>query len=107
MGHCPTIIPTDLFELKNMTLEQRHEDTLRMQKNAKEALNQRAHDLPPDQYHVKDKVWLDAKNLSLLHASVKLASKCHGPFQILQQISLVAYRLQLPPAWCIHDVFHT
>ena len=78
-----------------------------MRKVAEQALNQRAHNLPADQYHIKDKVWLDAKNLSLPHASTKLAPKHHGPFQILQQISPVTYWLQLPLAWRIHDVFHT
>ena len=36
----------------------------------------------------------------------KLAPKRHGPFTITKQISLVTYKLQLPPAWTIHDVFH-
>ena len=36
----------------------------------------------------------------------KLALKRHGPFTITKQISPVMYKLQLPPAWTIHDVFH-
>ena len=79
---------------------------MQMCKLAKTALNQHAYDLLANQYHVKDKVWLNAKNLSLPHASVKLAPKCHGPFQIVQQVLPVAYWLQLPLAWRIHDVFH-
>jgi hypothetical protein len=51
-------------------------------------------------------VWLDAKNLMLPYGSVKLAPRRHGPFQITQVISLVAYKLALPPQWTIHPIFH-
>jgi hypothetical protein len=51
-------------------------------------------------------VWLEVKNLSLPYGSVKLAPRRHGPFQITQVISPVAYKLHLPPQWTIHLVFH-
>ena len=50
---------------------------------------------------------LEAKHLTLLYASAKLAPRCHGPFQITREISLVAYQLELPRAWTIHNVFHS
>ena len=53
-----------------------------------------------------DKVWLEGKNLKLHYPSKKLALKKEGPFEITQVISLVAYKLQLPPTWKIHDIFH-
>ena len=53
-----------------------------------------------------DRVWLEAKNLNLPYRTPKLAPKHHGPFVINKQISPVAYQLQLPPTWTIHDVFH-
>jgi hypothetical protein len=37
---------------------------------------------------------------------VKLAPRRHGPFQITQVISPVAYKLALPHQWTIHLVFH-
>jgi hypothetical protein len=52
------------------------------------------------------KVWLEAKNLALPYGSAKLAPRCHGPFEITQEISLVAYKLALPHQWTIHPVFH-
>jgi hypothetical protein len=39
-------------------------------------------------------------------APSKLGPKFYGPYQILQRIGEVSYKLQLPPRACIHDVFH-
>ena len=53
-----------------------------------------------------DKVWLEATNLRLNYPSRKLAPKRQGPFEIAQVLSPLTYRLRLPSAWKIHDVFH-
>src|SRR5580692_3635698 len=74
---------------------------------AVQALNQVAHTKPPTQYQTRDQVWLEAKHLTLPYASAKLAPKRHGPFQIVKEISPVAYQLELPKAWTIHNVFHS
>ena len=29
-----------------------------------------------------------------------------GPFEIIEEISPVVYKLQLPETWCVHNVFH-
>ena len=36
----------------------------------------------------------------------KLAPKHHGPFKITKRVSPVAYQLELPTAWTIHNIFH-
>ena len=36
----------------------------------------------------------------------KLSSRYYGPFEILQRVGTVAYRLKLPEDSCIHPVFH-
>ena len=36
----------------------------------------------------------------------KLVPKRHSPFQIVQVMSPVNYRLELPTQWSIHPVFH-
>ena len=62
--------------------------------------------IPPNQFKVGTKVWLEGNNLALPYQTCKLAPKRHGPFTITKQVSPVMYKLQLPPAWTIHDVFH-
>ena len=54
----------------------------------------------------EDKIWLEGKNLKLCYPSKKLAPRREEPFKITQVISPVAYKLQPPPTWKIHDVFH-
>ena len=61
---------------------------------------------PSAQYNVGNQVWLEGKNLQLPHQVTKLVPKRYGPFKIIKEISPVAYRLQLPPTWTIHDMFH-
>lgn len=39
-------------------------------------------------------------------SSHKLARRFYGPFQIIEHIGAVAYRLQLPPTAKLHNVFH-
>src|SRR5260221_5775862 len=52
-----------------------------------------------------DQVWLEGRNLSIA-GSKKLSPKRYGPFPITKKISLVTYKLRLPPSIKIHDVFH-
>lgn len=39
-------------------------------------------------------------------ANQKLSFKFYGPFQVLDRIGSVAFKLQLPPTTSIHPVFH-
>ena len=36
----------------------------------------------------------------------KLVAQHHGPFKVIQVMSPVNYRLELPTQWSIHPVFH-
>jgi hypothetical protein len=58
-------------------------------------------------FSVGSKVWLEETNLRLpSNLMPKLAPKRYEPFEVAAQISKVTYKLQLPPSWKIHDVFH-
>ena len=57
-------------------------------------------------WKVGDKVWLEGKNLRLHYPTRKLAPRREGPFEISHVISPLAYCLQRPPMWKIHNVFH-
>ena len=52
-----------------------------------------------------DKVWLDTRNLKTNHHK-KIGPKREGPFEIVDVLGPVTYRLRLPSTWKIHNVFH-
>jgi hypothetical protein len=58
-------------------------------------------------YQVGDQVWLEGRHLRTNQPTAKLAPKHHSPFKVIQVMSPVNYRLELPTQWSIHDVFHT
>ena len=57
-------------------------------------------------FKVGDKVWLDACNLHL-KTMRKLTPRRLGPFEIIEEILPVVYKLRLPETWHVHNVFHT
>jgi hypothetical protein len=76
---------------------------------ATQALNRAVKKQIPEnpQWTKGQKVWLNAKNLTLLYGTIKLAPRRHGPFVIEEVRSPVVYKLWLPPQWNIHPIFHT
>ncbi|XP_026410896.1 uncharacterized protein LOC113306136 [Papaver somniferum] len=46
------------------------------------------------------------KSQERMKRNLKLAAKYYGPFEIVQKIGLVAYKIQLPAEERIHHVFH-
>jgi hypothetical protein len=59
----------------------------------------------PD-YKVGDLVWLDLRNVKTGRPTKKLDARRTGPFKITAQVGPVAYRLQLPRSWKLHNTFH-
>jgi Chromo (CHRromatin Organisation MOdifier) domain len=52
-----------------------------------------------------DQVWLEGKNLSI-KGKQKLMPKRYGPFTITEEVTPVAFRLDLPESMKVHNVFH-
>jgi hypothetical protein len=59
-------------------------------------------------YKVGGKVLLSTKYLNLKHSesSRKLLPKWIGPFEVVQIVGPVAYKLKMNPGWRVHPVFH-
>ena len=57
-------------------------------------------------YKEGDLVWLEGKNLHTAQPMPKLGARHHGPFKVIQVMSPINYRLELPTQWSIHPVFH-
>jgi hypothetical protein len=105
LGYLPNLTGTKI-QTSNETISQRQEQAEQWRNKAKEVLNLAANQILAEQYTVSNNVWLENKNLMLTHRTRKLHPQRHGPFKITKQISPVAYKLQLPTSWTIHDVFH-
>src|SRR5712675_2317262 len=58
------------------------------------------------EFKINDQVWLDGANIKRPYASKKLSPRRYGPFRVVAKISHIAYCLQLPSSWGIHNVFH-
>ena len=70
-----------------------------------QSLWRKSHSYQP--YHKGDRVWLEGTNLCTSHPTMKLRLKRFSPFKVLEELSLVTYRLALPPTWQLHNTFHT
>ena len=107
-GYNPTLNSDKVLQTHNTLVESRIQAMTKNRADAIQALNKVANQKgpPPSQFHLREQVWLDASHLKLPHQKAKLTLKCLGPFKITQEISPVAYQLELPPNWRIHDVFH-
>ena len=42
----------------------------------------------------------------VLRSTLKLSPRFYGPYEVLQRVGQVAYRLELPPALKVHPIFH-
>jgi hypothetical protein len=90
----PLQTPSNI-KTNNNTVEWRIEAMNQKREQAIEALNRTAKKagMPMAQYKTGDQVWLEGKNLKLLHQMTKLAPKRYGSFKIIKEISPVAYQL--------------
>ena len=61
---------------------------------------------PAPNFQVGDMLWLLRHNITTTHPCAKLDNTKLGPFRISECINPMAYQLDLPPHYRIHDVFH-
>jgi hypothetical protein len=62
---------------------------------------------PAPEFHVGDRVFLDARNMPSLRTNSGLDFKNLGPYEVTEVIGNHAYRLNLPDCYKnVHDVFH-
>ena len=52
-----------------------------------------------------DLIWLDTRNIKTTN-NPKIGPRREGPFLISDVLGPLTYRLELPPSWRIHNVFH-
>jgi len=62
---------------------------------------------PHKPYAKGEKIWLEGKNLRMLHPTTKLRPRRFGPFKITEVLGSTTYRLDLLPTWKIHNAFHS
>jgi hypothetical protein len=108
LGYQPTLYPNQIIGTNNEEAEGCIDEMLQRRAQAMAAINKAAYqgETPKDAFQVGNQVWLEASNLKLPYQMMKLAPKCQGPFRVIRRVSLVAYQLELPPTWSIHDMFH-
>jgi hypothetical protein len=74
------------------------------QQNQQQQSNRHRNDT---EFEAGQKVWLSTSNLRLASKiTPKLSPRWIGPFLILEKLSPLNYRLELPPTLTIHPVFH-
>ena len=58
-------------------------------------------------WQVRDKVWLNIRNLITHCSTKKLVNKNESLFEITKVVSSHAYQLKLSNIWSCHNIFHT
>jgi len=107
-GYHPSLYPRIAVNTPNEAVESRLDLLYQKRAQATAAINKAARTphVIKELFRVGDQVWLDGKNLILPYQSNKLVPRRQGPFRIKRIISPVAFQLELPTSWRIHDVFH-
>jgi hypothetical protein len=94
----------DFLSQMTATIKQAKERLVLAQQTMKQQTYKRRRHL---EWKVGDKVLLSTKNLKHLAGDArKLWPKFIGPFDVLQRVGELSYRLNLPEDYKIHDVFH-
>lgn len=110
-GQAPKAIPEPFahseyptVEARLQQLDQWRKDALIAHEYARERMKKRIQENYKP-FALGQKVWLEGRNLKLDY-NKKITTKREGPFEIIEVLKPVNYRLRLPEGWRIHNVFH-
>ncbi|ESK95482.1 reverse transcriptase-rnase h-integrase [Moniliophthora roreri MCA 2997] len=112
MGYHPRPLPTVFEKTTVPSIEKRIAELKKLREETSALLDIAARRVKErsgkdlNKFEKGQKVWLEGKNLSLGYPSPKLSPKREGPFEIMEVLGPVTYRLKLPFQWRIHPVFH-
>jgi hypothetical protein len=108
LGYDTTLMPPESTASNNQSTNDQIRTMMEKCATAIDAINHvtKKSVMIPSQYKEGAQVWLEAVNLRIKYQKTKLAPKWYGPFMVEKEISPVAYQLQLPASWGIHNVFH-
>lgn len=103
--------PVDTIEVilqeRDAMLDELHMNLLKAQQTKKTNADKKRRD---DQFAMGDKVYVKLQPYRQQTVACrpyeKMAAKFYGPFEIVQRIGQVAYKLQLPDTSKIHPVLH-
>jgi hypothetical protein len=111
MGYTPRAIPMTFqkstfpnIQDRMESLKKDREEALAAHELARARMAERTKQENP-QFKKGEHVWLEAKNLRLPY-SKKISTKREGPFEIMEVMGPVTYKLKLPTQLRIHNVFH-
>jgi hypothetical protein len=105
------VIPSIRNESVADLMKQLHESISEAKKNMQDARDKQTHYANQHRrdfvFKQGEEVLLSTQNLKLpKNLTHKLASRYTGPFTITGVVGPAAYKLELPAAWKIHNVFH-
>ncbi|KAI0502415.1 hypothetical protein KFK09_017364 [Dendrobium nobile] len=106
-GSTPVSSVEQHLEERDRMLEELKKHLMRAQQLMKKQADAHRRD---DQFEVGEKVFLKLRpyrqRILANRRNEKLSPRYFGPYEILDKIGAVAYRLKLPPSATIHPVFH-
>ena len=113
-GYHPKMAPDVQNELEHPSLDDIFQNRTEAREQAQASLQLAAermkwyYDLHKEDVHFKvgDKVLIKGKDLKIRQSSAKLSAKNYGPYEIVEKVGPVDFKLKLPLQNKVHPVFH-